>query len=91
MSDSAQTPAISIVIPVYNEEGILREAVTDLCSQLDEFRAGLMQATLDRDESGDLVRKAGIMAIVLVAGEVRTGDPLRIELPREPHRSLEPV
>jgi glycosyltransferase involved in cell wall biosynthesis len=32
-----QSPHVSIVIPVYNEEGILREAVTELRSQLLHF------------------------------------------------------
>jgi MOSC domain-containing protein YiiM len=63
----------------------------DPCAQLDRISAGLMAATLDRDEKGKLVRKAGVMAIVLTGGEVRTGDPIRVELPPEPHRSLEPV
>ena len=63
----------------------------DPCAQLDRISAGLMMATLDRDDQGRLVRKAGIMAIVLTGGEVRTGDPIRVELPPEPHRSLEPV
>ena len=31
---SAPPPDVSIVIPVYNEEGILREAVTDLLAGL---------------------------------------------------------
>ncbi len=61
------------------------------CRQLDEFRPGLMNATLDRDRDGELVRKAGVMAIVLVGGEVRPGDAIRLELPPEPQRSLEPV
>jgi MOSC domain-containing protein YiiM len=61
------------------------------CTQLDGIAAGLMAATLDRDEHGSLVRKAGIMGIVLSDGEVKPGDPIRIELPPEPHRSLEPV
>lgn len=61
------------------------------CYQLDNFQPGLMKATLGRDESGNLVRKAGIMAIVLEAGEVRPGDPIGVELPPEPYRSLEPV
>lgn len=34
-------PDVSIVIPVYNEEGILREAVTDLLAGLDSVRAAL--------------------------------------------------
>lgn len=58
------------------------------CVQLDRFQPGLMAATLDRDERGGLVRKAGIMGIVLAGGEIRPGDPIRTELPRLPHRAL---
>lgn len=61
------------------------------CTQLDGIQEGLMEATLDRDENGGLVRKAGVMGIVLSGGEVRAGDPIRVELPSEPHRALEPV
>jgi MOSC domain-containing protein YiiM len=61
------------------------------CSQLDGIQDGLMAATLDHDEQGDLVRKAGVMAIALTGGEVRAGDPIRVEPPSEPHRGLEPV
>ena len=34
------------------------------CAQLDRVQRGLMGATLGRDQNGDLVRKAGIMAVV---------------------------
>jgi MOSC domain-containing protein YiiM len=61
------------------------------CAQLDKLQPGLMAATLDRDAQGRLIRKAGIMGIVLASGEVKPGDPIRVELPPEPHRSLEPV
>lgn len=61
------------------------------CAQLDDFQPGLMAAVLGRDERGNLIRKAGIMAIVLADGEVTPGDPIRVELPPEPHRSLGPV
>ena len=61
------------------------------CTQLEGIQEGLMEATLDRDENGGLVRKAGVMGIVLSGGEVRAGDPIRVELPSEPHRALEPV
>ncbi len=61
------------------------------CVQLDALQPGLMAATLGRDEKGGLVRKTGVMSIVLVGGEVRPGDPIRIELPPEPHRALVPV
>ncbi|HEX8906434.1 MAG TPA: MOSC domain-containing protein [Longimicrobiaceae bacterium] len=61
------------------------------CAQLDRFQPGLMAAVLGRDEHGGLVRKAGIMAVVLAGGEVRPGDAIRVELPPEPHRPLEVV
>jgi MOSC domain-containing protein YiiM len=61
------------------------------CAQLDGIKAGLMAATLARDERGQLIRKAGVMAIVCAGGEVRPGDPIRVELPPTPHRGLEPV
>lgn len=61
------------------------------CYQLDDFQKGLMAATLDRGADGDLVRKAGIMAIVRRGGEVRAGDAIGVELPHEPHQPLKPV
>ena len=61
------------------------------CGQLNRLQAGLMAATLGRDERGNLIRKAGVMAVVLAGGEVRPGDPIRVELPPEPHRKLGPV
>lgn len=61
------------------------------CRQLDSFQAGLMAATLARDADGNLVRKAGIMGIVVAGGEIREGDPIRVELPPPPHTPLAPV
>ena len=61
------------------------------CTQLDGIQPGLMAATLDRDANGDLIRKAGVMAIVVASGDVRPGDVIRIELPPEPHWPLAPV
>ena len=61
------------------------------CSQLDKFRPGLMKATLDRAADGSLVRKAGVMAVVLADGDVRAGDAIRVELPPVPHVRLEVV
>ncbi|HEX3477016.1 MAG TPA: glycosyltransferase family 2 protein [Kofleriaceae bacterium] len=41
MSAPEASPDVSIVIPVYNEEGILREAVTELLDGFDTVRAAL--------------------------------------------------
>ena len=51
---------------------------------LDGIQPALMKAVLDRDE-GNLVRKSGVMGIVLA------GDAVRAELPAEPQQPLEPV
>lgn len=61
------------------------------CSQLDAFAPGLMAATLDRDADGHLIRKAGVMAIVLAGGDVAPGDPIVVERPPGPHEALLPV
>jgi MOSC domain-containing protein YiiM len=50
-----------------------------------------MSAVLDHDEEGSLIRKAGVMGIVLAGGIVRPGDPIEIDLPLHPHLPLEPV
>jgi len=61
------------------------------CTQLDRFAPGLMQAVLGRDANGQLVRKTGIMAIVIAGGMVCPGDRIGVELPAQPHVALEPV
>ena len=74
------------------DEAVVR--VTGLrnpCAQLDGLQDGLMKAVLDRDDEGNLVRKAGIMAIVERGGEVRSGDAIVAEAPSDPHVPLDPV
>jgi MOSC domain-containing protein YiiM len=61
------------------------------CIQLDRFQHGLTAAVLDRDGDGALIRKAGVMAVVVAGGEVRPDDPIAIELPAGPHRALQVV
>jgi len=61
------------------------------CSQIDKFQQGLMQAVLDHDEEGGLVRKTGVMGVVLEGGEVRAGDAIEVLPPERAHRRLEPV
>jgi len=61
------------------------------CIQLDTFRKGLMAATLDKNAAGNLVRKAGVMSVVLAGGDVRPGDVINVERPASPHRPLLPV
>jgi MOSC domain-containing protein YiiM len=61
------------------------------CSQLDAFQPGLMAAVLGRDGEGNLVRKTGVMAIVISGGDVQAGDPIAVEFPKDEPRPLVPV
>ena len=61
------------------------------CLQLNGIAPGLMNAVLDRDADGNLVRKAGVMGVVIAGGEVTQGDSVRVELPAGSHSPLQPV
>jgi hypothetical protein len=60
------------------------------CTQINGLASGLMKQTLGRDEDGNIVRKAGVMSIVLAGGVVKPGDSIRIEAPAV-HVPLAPV
>ncbi len=61
------------------------------CVQTNQLRPGLMPAVIERRPRGELVRKAGIMGIVIAGGEVVPGDAIRVELPPKPWRALAAV
>jgi len=61
------------------------------CAQIDQFQQGLMGAVLDRTADGRLIRKSGVMGIVVAGGVVRPRDPIHVKAPCTPHRALDPV
>ena len=61
------------------------------CTQIDGLQQGLMEAVLERSPERGLIRKAGIMSIVISGGEVRAGDSIAVTLPALPHEALKPV
>jgi MOSC domain len=61
------------------------------CRQLNDFQPGLMAAVLDRDPGGRLIRKAGVMGIVLASGDIRPGDRIAVEVSSAAKQRLEPV
>lgn len=98
MGENVTTRGIDLLaLPVGARLRLGADAVVEItglrnpCSQLDRFQPGLMAAVLGRDEQGNVVRKSGIMGIVLTGGEVRPGDTIDVELPPEPHRPLDRV
>ena len=61
------------------------------CHQLNGIAPGLMDAVLDRAPDGSLIRKCGVMAVVVRGGEVRMGDAVAVTECPNPKQRLEPV
>ena len=61
------------------------------CLQIENFQPGLLAQVVGRDEHGEVVRRAGVMSVVVVGGQVRPGDPIRVRLPAGPYAPLKPV
>lgn len=61
------------------------------CVQLDRYQPGLQRAVLDRAPDGALIRRAGVMAVVLRGGTVHAGDPIGMTVPDGDRHPLEPV
>lgn len=98
MGENITTVGVDLLgLPEGTRLGVGPEAVIEItglrnpCAQLDGIQDGLMAAVLDRDPDGNLIHKAGVMAVVLVGGTVAAGDSIKVDLPPGPHRRLETV
>ena len=98
MGENVTTHGVNLLaLPTGTRLHLGDEAVVEVtglrnpCAQLNGLQDGLMQATLDHDAEGNLVRKAGVMAIVAAGGEVRPGDLIQVVLPKGEHLPLQPV
>ena len=69
----------------------LRLGLRNPCRQIDAFLRGLTAALLSRDPAGRLIRKAGVMAIVITGGDLKAGDLITVELPVGEQCALLPV
>ena len=61
------------------------------CRQIADFRPGLLEAVVGRDPDGAVVRRTGVMSVVITGGVVRPGDPIDVHLPAGPRLPLEVV
>lgn len=61
------------------------------CGQIESFKPGLLAAVLDKTPDGALVRKAGVMSIVVTGGLVRPGDELVVIHQPAVDAALQPV
>lgn len=98
MGENITTEGIDLLsLPREAELKIGQDAVIKItglrspCKQLDSFQKGLTSAVLDKDDEGNLIRKAGIMGVVLVGGNISVGDAIKISFPEKPYFALERV
>ncbi len=61
------------------------------CAQIEAFGPGLLKAVLGRDADGGLVRKTGVMGVVVTGGVVTAGASIDVHRPAPPHQALERV
>lgn len=86
-----------IALPVGTELHFSQGPVVQLtglrnpCVQIDDFQPGLFAAMLEKDAQGRLIRKTGVMAVVLQGGLVQAGDTVTQRLPTLPHQAMERV
>ncbi len=74
--------------------GRARVEITGLrnpCAQIDGFSPGLLKQMVYRDGQGELVRRAGVMGVVLEGGTVEAGMAVRVWEPEGAHVPLERV
>lgn len=98
IGENITTQGIDLLsLPVGTRLHIGETAIVELtglrnpCVQLDQFQSGLMKALLGKNDDGSLVRKSGVMGIVIEGGEVKPGNAITTQLPPEPHRKMDRV
>lgn len=98
LGENITTQGVALLsLPVSTRLQLGSDALVELtglrnpCAQIEHFQKGLLTAVLGRDDSGALVRKSGVMGIVVRGGVVRPGDTITIALPPEPHQPLERI
>lgn len=98
MGENITSEGIEIMeLPVHTllkigDEVVLKvTGMREPCSLLNQVQNGLMKAVLDKTKTGELIRKAGIMTIVLKGGIVSPDDVIIVELPPKPHVKMTTV
>jgi len=98
MGENVTTAGVDLLgLPVGTRLLLGAEAVVEVtglrnpCLQIEAYEPGLLKRMVGRDADGAVVRRAGVMSVVLHGGDVRPGDAIQVRLPAEPHLPLAPV
>lgn len=61
------------------------------CAQIENFQPGLLKELVGYDDGETIVRRAGVMGVVLTGGVIRPSEGIAVVLPEGPHEALERV
>jgi len=98
LGENITTSGIDLInLPLNSQINIGEEVVLEVkglrdpCKQIEDFKAGLLKKMITKDADGNLIRKTGIMTIVLEGGIVKPNDKIEVVLPKKPYHKLEVV
>jgi MOSC domain-containing protein YiiM len=98
LGENVTTRGVDLLgLPVGTRLHLGAEAIVEVtglrnpCLQIEDFQAGMLAKVVGRADDGTIVRRAGIMSVVVNGGDVRPDDTIRVELPTGPHRRLDRV
>lgn len=80
--------AVGSVLRLGDEALVAVTGLRNPCAQIERFQPGLLALVAHRDPSGDLVRRAGVMGVVVAGGPVSVGDAIEVSAPPGPPRPL---
>ncbi|MFM7686367.1 MAG: MOSC domain-containing protein [Actinomycetota bacterium] len=78
--DSLSLPT-GTLLRLGDEALVALTGIRNPCAQIEARFPGLLKRMVHRDESGELHRITGAMAVVVQAGTVRVGDPIAVQVP----------
>ena len=88
MGENVTTQGVDLLgLPRGSRLAIGDDAVVEItglrnpCQQINAFQQGLMKQMVGTDADGRVVRRSGVMAIVVEGGLVRPGDVITVRLP----------
>ncbi len=98
LGENITTSGIDLInLPLNSQINIGEEVVLEVkglrdpCKQIEAFKEGLLKKMITKDADGNLIRKTGIMTIVLGGGIVKPNDKIEVVLPKKPYHKLEVV
>lgn len=82
---------VDTILKIGEEVELQITGIREPCSLLNHIENGLMKATISKNGEGKLIRKAGIMSIVLKGGIVTPEDPIELVYPPKPFQEMTTV